>query len=56
MGSWWSTQFAADGEVEDGLAELFDVVGAGGEAREVVEVEAGVLLECVGVRAIVQMM
>ena len=34
-------EFAADGEVEDGLAQLLDVFGAGGEAREVVEVKAG---------------
>jgi hypothetical protein len=32
---------ATDGEVEDGLAKLLDVFGAGGEAREVVEVKAG---------------
>ena len=38
-------KFAADGEVEDGLAELVDVFGAGGEAREVVEVEAGAVFE-----------
>ena len=38
-------ELAADGEVEDGLAELLDVLGAGGEAREVAEVEAGVVAE-----------
>jgi hypothetical protein len=36
---------AADGEVEDGLAELLDVLGAGGEAWEVAEVEAGAVAE-----------
>ena len=36
-------EFAADSEVEDGLAELLDVLDARGEAREVAEVEAGVL-------------
>ena len=35
-------EFAADGEVEDGLAELLDLVGAGGEGGEGVEGEAGV--------------
>ncbi len=49
-------EFAADGEVEDGLAELLDVFGARGEAREVAEVKAGVLAELVGIRAVVQSM
>ena len=47
-------EMAADGEVEDGLAELLDVLGAGGEAREVAEVEAGVLAEGLRVGALVQ--
>ena len=47
---------AADGEVEDGLAKLLDVLRARGEAREVAEVEAGVLAEFVGIRAVVQAM
>ena len=34
-------ELAADGEVEDGLAEVLDLVGAGGEGGEVVEGEAG---------------
>ena len=49
-------EFAADGEVEDGLAELLDVFGARGEAREMMEVKAGVLAELVGIRAVVQSM
>ena len=49
-------EFAADGEVEDGLAELLDVFGARGEAREVAEMEAGVLAELVGICAVVQSM
>jgi len=32
-------EFAADCEVEDGLPELLDVFGAGGEAREVIKIE-----------------
>ena len=40
-------EFATDGEVEDGLAELLDVFGARGEAREVAEMKAGVLAELV---------
>ena len=39
-------ELAADGEVEDGLAEGFDLVGAGGERGEVVEGEGGVILKC----------
>ncbi len=35
----------ADGEVEYGLVELLDLVRPGGEAREVTDVEAGVLAE-----------
>jgi len=42
-------EFAADGEVEDGLAELLDVFGAGGEAGEMVDVETGVGAEEFGV-------
>ena len=34
-------EFAPDGEVEDGLAELLDVLGASGEAREVAEGGSG---------------
>ena len=49
-------EFAADGEVEDGLAKLLDVFGAGGETQEMAEVEAGVLAEGLGIRAIVQAM
>ena len=39
-------ELAADGEVEDGLAEGFDLVWAGGERGEVVECEGGVVLKC----------
>ena len=38
-------QFAADGEVEDGLAQGLDLVGAGGERDEVIEGEGGVVLK-----------
>ena len=36
-------EFAAHGEVEDGLAELLDLVGARGQRRQRVEHEAGVV-------------
>jgi hypothetical protein len=52
--SWVLDEFAADGEVEDGLAELLDVFGAGGEAREVVEIEAGVLAKLFAACAVIQ--
>ena len=45
---------AADGEVENGFAELLDVFVARGEAREVVEVEVGVSAKGITVRAIVK--
>ena len=38
-------QLAADGEVEDGLAEGLDLVAAGGEWGEVVEGEGGMVTE-----------
>jgi hypothetical protein len=38
-------ELAADGKTEDCLAELLDVLGTGGEAWEVAEVEAGVVAE-----------
>jgi hypothetical protein len=38
-------EVTANCKVEDGLAELRDLLGAGGEAREVAEVEADVLAE-----------
>ena len=44
-------EFSTDGEIEDGLAEGFDLVGAGGERGEVVECEGGVILKCGRVRA-----
>src|SRR6185437_3390362 len=47
-------KFPSDGEVEDGLAELLDVFAFRGEAREVVEVEAGMIAESISVLAIVQ--
>ena len=47
-------EFAADSEIEDGLAELLDVFEAGCEAREVTEVKTGVLAEGWRVRGLVQ--
>src|ERR1035441_836510 len=41
-------ELAADREVEDSPAELLYMFGAGGEAREMVEVETCVLAEDVG--------
>ena len=38
-------EFAAHGEVEDSLAQLLDVLRAGSEARQVMEDEAGVIVE-----------
>ena len=38
-------QLAAHGQVEDGLAQGFDLVGAGGERGEVVEGEGDITLE-----------
>ena len=38
-------EFAVHSEVEDGLAQLLDVLRAGGEARQVIEDEAGVVAE-----------
>lgn len=49
-------EFAADGEVENGLAELFDLVRASGEAWEVADEELGVAAQGYGIRSIVQMM
>jgi hypothetical protein len=51
-----SRQLAADGEVEDGLAELRDLLGAGGEAREVVDIEVGVFAKGFWIRAVVEVM
>ena len=42
-------ELAAHGEVEDGLAQLLDLVGARGERRQRVEREAGVVLEGFGI-------
>ena len=38
-------EFAEHSEVEDGLAQLLDVVWVGGEMRQVLEDEAGVVAE-----------
>jgi len=46
-------ELSSDGEVEDSLAQLFDLFGVGGEARKVAEVEMGVLAERLGIRAVV---
>lgn len=47
---------AVDGEVENGLPDVLDMFGPGCEAREVVEVETGVVAEGVGVLPIIQPM
>ena len=52
-----ANQPPADSKVEDGLAELFDVLRAGGEAGEMAEVELGVLPErfgCAGASGLVE--
>jgi hypothetical protein len=49
-------ELASDGEVEDALTELLDLVGAGSETREMADEELGVAAQSYGIRSIVQMM
>ena len=42
-------ELAAHGEVEDGPAQLLDLIGAGGEGREGIQGEAGVVLKGFGI-------
>jgi hypothetical protein len=44
-----AARVSARSEVEDGLAELFDLVGARGQLWQCIEGEAGVGVECVGI-------
>jgi hypothetical protein len=49
-------ELAADGEIKDGLAELLDLVGAGGEAREMADEELGTAAQGFCIRSVVQVM
>ena len=56
VGGFLVYELATDSEVEDGLAELFDLVGAGGEAREVANEELGMVAQFVPIATVVQVM
>ena len=47
---------ATDGEVENGLADLLDLIGAGGEAREMADEELGMGTQFFRILTVVQVM
>jgi hypothetical protein len=49
-------EFPVDSKVEDGLTELLDLVGAGGDAREMADEELGVTAKGFCIRSVVQAM
>ena len=49
-------QVASHGKVEDGLAELLDLIGTGGETRQVSDEELGVGAKRFRIRSAVEVM